>query len=102
MLYQLSYASKNVVKLYQHFFANQGILLTTHYIDARGLTCPEPLMLLKAKIRSIAAGDEVELLSEDPVSSRDVPAYCKFLGHELLATPDAEHPARYLIKKRLS
>ena len=54
-------------------------------IDARGLRCPEPL----------------ELWSDDPVSARDVPAYCRFLGHELIAAPDQDHPCRYIVKKGL-
>lgn len=68
-------------------------------IDARGLSCPEPLMLVKAKMRKIESGDEIELFSDDPVSLRDVPAYCKFLGHTLLAMPDKAHPARFLLRK---
>lgn len=70
-------------------------------IDARGLRCPEPLMLLKAKMRLLHPGDTAELWSDDPVSARDVPAYCRFLGHELIAAPDQDHPCRYIVKKGL-
>lgn len=68
-------------------------------IDARSLSCPEPLTLLRARIRELDAGDRIELLSDDPVSLRDVPAFCTFMGHTLLAVPDAEHPARFLVEK---
>lgn len=76
--------------------------MSTYQLDARTLRCPEPLMLLKAKMRTIAPGDTVELLSDDPVSARDVPAYCQFIGHILLATPSSEHPHRYVVQKKSS
>lgn len=68
-------------------------------VDGSGLTCPEPLMLLRKCVRSCEKGQLIELISEDPVSLRDVPAYCEFMNHELVAMPDEEHPARYLIRK---
>ena len=74
--------------------------MPNYQIYARTLRCPEPLMLLKAKMRTIASGDTVELLSDDPVSQRDVPAYCKFLGHHLLESPSPEHPYRYIVQKK--
>lgn len=73
--------------------------MTTFNIDARGLSCPEPLMLVKARMRSLQPGDELILLSDDPVSRRDVPAYCRYLGHELLALPDEDHPCRFVLRK---
>lgn len=73
--------------------------MKTFNIDARGLSCPEPLMLVKARMRSLQPGDELILLSDDPVSRRDVPAYCRYLGHELLALPDEDHPCRFVLRK---
>ncbi len=73
--------------------------MTTFSIDARGLSCPEPLMLVRARMRTLQPGDELILLSDDPVSLRDVPAYCRYLGHELLSLPDAEHPCRFVLRR---
>ena len=69
-------------------------------VDALGLSCPEPLMLLRAAVRRSEPGTLIELYSEDPVSLRDVPAYCEFIGHELVSLPDAEHPHRFVIKTK--
>ncbi len=69
-------------------------------VDAHGLSCPEPLMLLRAAVRRSEPGTLIELYSEDPVSLRDVPAYCEFIGHELVSLPDAEHPHRFVIKTK--
>ena len=57
-------------------------------VDARGLHCPEPVMLLHAAIRRAAPGALIRLLATDPSTRRDVPNFCRFLDHELC---DAEH-----------
>lgn len=68
-------------------------------VDGMGLECPEPLMLLRKCVREAKEGQLIALLSEDPVSLRDVPAYCEFMHHTLVSMPSPEHPHRYLIRK---
>lgn len=70
-------------------------------IDASGLSCPEPLMLLRNAIRTHEGGTVFVLISEDPVSLRDVPAFCSFMGHTLLSLPDDNHPHRYVICSKI-
>ncbi len=53
-------------------------------LDATGLYCPEPVMLLHNKIRDIASGEVLQLKATDPSTTRDVPKFCLYLGHELL------------------
>ena len=55
-----------------------------HILDATGLFCPEPVMLLHNKIRDISEGDVLQVLATDPSTQRDIPKFCTFLGHELL------------------
>ena len=74
--------------------------MDTITLDCRGMKCPEPLTLLRNAVRKAEDGQIVELLSDDPVSERDVPAFCNFMKHELLRTPDAEHPHSFLVKKK--
>lgn len=68
-------------------------------VDASGLECPEPLMLLRKCIRESTNGQLIELISEDPVSLRDVPAFCDFMHHTLVALPTAEKPHCFLVRK---
>jgi tRNA 2-thiouridine synthesizing protein A len=68
-------------------------------LDACGLFCPEPVMLLHNKIRDIAAGQMLRLVATDPSTSRDVPKFCHFLGHELLEAVEKEGNFIYLIRK---
>lgn len=69
------------------------------HLDACGLFCPEPVMMLHNKIRDIAIGEILELLATDPSTTRDVPKFCLFLGHELLEQSQQNEQYRYLIRK---
>ena len=48
-----------------------------HTLDAQGLRCPEPVMMVR----------------------RDIPGFCRFMEHELLAQETEALPYRYLIRK---
>lgn len=68
-------------------------------LDCRGMCCPEPLTLLRNAIRKAPIGQIVELISDDPVSLRDIPAFCKFMNHELVSLPTEDKPNTFVIKK---
>ena len=70
-----------------------------HLLDAKGLFCPEPVMLLHKKIREINAGETLVLVATDPSTTRDVPKFCHFLGHELLSSEEDGQTYRYSIRK---
>ena len=55
-----------------------------HYIDARALKCPEPLMLLQAKITELEGENAlVALEAQDAGTLRDIPEFCRFLDYDL-------------------
>jgi len=70
-------------------------------VDARGLKCPEPVMMLHAAMRKTTAGGLVRLMATDPSTQRDVPQFCRFLDHELLCSDINEEAGtfEYLIRK---
>jgi tRNA 2-thiouridine synthesizing protein A len=53
-------------------------------LDATGLYCPEPVMMLHKQIRELASGGILAVVATDPSTQRDIPKFCAFLGHELL------------------
>lgn len=53
-------------------------------LDATGLYCPEPVMMLHNRVRDMGLGEIVTVLATDPSTQRDIPKFCQFLGHELL------------------
>lgn len=68
-------------------------------LDASGLLCPEPVMMLHRAVREVSTGQVIEMIATDPSTTRDVPKFCHFLGHELLDQEDNGRTYRYLIKK---
>lgn len=68
-------------------------------LDACGLFCPEPVMLLHNKIRDMSDGDLLRLVATDPSTTRDVPKFCLYLGHELVEESRDEKKYLYLIRK---
>jgi len=45
-------------------------------VDARGLSCPEPLVLARLALRQHAAGRVLEVWATDPLASLDIEALC--------------------------
>ncbi len=53
-------------------------------LDARGLSCPGPLMKLKASIDEMEAGQILKVLASDPGFYEDIKQWCKRTNCELL------------------
>lgn len=68
-------------------------------LDARGLFCPEPVMMLHTRINEIPVGQVLRVVATDPSTTRDVPRFCQFLGHDLLSQEEADGLFVYLIRR---
>lgn len=68
-------------------------------LDASGLLCPEPVMMLHKVMREAARGNVIEVIATDPSTVRDVPKFCLFLGHELIEQKQTETHYFYYIRK---
>lgn len=69
-------------------------------VDACGLYCPEPVMLLHNEIRDLAGGRKLRIVATDPSTARDIPKFCLYLGHELLEQQRRGGKYIYLIRKK--
>jgi tRNA 2-thiouridine synthesizing protein A len=72
----------------------------TATIDAKGQSCPGPLVSLAKAIRDAGSGALFELLATDPGSKSDVPSWAELSGNELLETDESDGVFRYVIRKR--
>lgn len=68
-------------------------------IDTTGLKCPEPLMLVRNKVREMADGEILRVVATDPSTHRDFTNFCRFLGHRLLQAREDEGMFEYFIEK---
>jgi TusA-related sulfurtransferase len=68
-------------------------------VDARGATCPGPLMDLIGEMRRADAGTVVELLSDAPQSLTDVPEWADEAGNDLLAVDEGDDHNAFYVEK---
>ena len=68
-------------------------------LDVRGSICPEPVMMLHKKMRELSVGAVVEITCTDPSTQRDIPKFCHYLKHSLLAAHQDDELFIYQIRK---
>lgn len=60
-------------------------------LDVRGLLCVQVLLRLRPVVEALAPGAIVQVLTDDPAASLDLPAWCHLTGHDYLG-PSASEP----------
>ena len=68
-------------------------------LDAIGLRCPEPVMMVRLAMRKLAPNQTLLICADDPSTTRDIPNFCRFMEHELVAQQVDHRPYQYLVKK---
>jgi len=69
-------------------------------VDAKGQSCPGPLVALARALKDARTGDLFELLATDPGSRSDVPSWAEISGNELLEAQVLDDDSfRYVIRK---
>ncbi len=68
-------------------------------VDARGTSCPGPLLAAKKAIGQIEKGQVMEVLSADEGTKRDIPKWCAKKGFEYLGTIEESGFYRILLRK---
>ncbi|GAL37512.1 sulfurtransferase TusA [Vibrio maritimus] len=76
--------------------------LATQTLEAEGLRCPEPVMMVRKTIRKMEDGDVLLVKADDPSTTRDIPSFCRFMDHQLLGAQTETVPYLYLIKKGMA
>ena len=76
------------------------VLLTAdELVDARGLSCPMPIVKTAVLMRTLSAGKVVEVLATDPGSVKDFQAWARSTGNELIESTQEGSVYRFLIRK---
>lgn len=77
----------------------QKNLTADHHLDTLGLRCPEPVMMIRKKIRELAIGETLLVTADDPSTTRDIPSFCRFMDHELVDSQVTNKPYEYVVRK---
>jgi tRNA 2-thiouridine synthesizing protein A len=69
-------------------------------LDARNLSCPEPILKSKKTLKTLKMGQVLEILTTDPGSLRDIPAWAHTTGQVLLVSEErGPEDFRFLVKR---
>ncbi len=68
-------------------------------LDATGLRCPIPVLRARKRLRAMAPGDRLEVLTDDPASPIDMRHFCTTEGHEIVEAQETNAPYRFVIAR---
>lgn len=71
----------------------------TQTLDARGMNCPLPILRTKKALASLAKGDTLAVTATDPGSLKDMQAFCKQTGNELVSSNSNQGEFAFVIRK---
>lgn len=69
-------------------------------VDARGVSCPGPLLEAKKGIGAVPMDGTIEIWSGDPGTRNDIPAWCKKVGHEFRGLIEDEGYDRIFVTRK--
>jgi len=71
-------------------------------LDCQGMQCPLPIYKSSMALKSLAAGEILEVVCTDPASPNDFNAFARQTGHELLKSEDTDSVQTFWLRKRPS
>ncbi len=68
-------------------------------LDCLGMKCPMPVLKTKKKLKTIASGKILEVISDDVGAKKDIPALLHKTGDELVELKEEGSKLTFIIKK---
>jgi tRNA 2-thiouridine synthesizing protein A len=75
-------------------------LLIAHHLDARGLSCPMPIVKTAQAIKTIPSGSLIEVVATDPGAVRDFEAWARTTGNELVERSEGGGEYRFVLRRK--
>jgi tRNA 2-thiouridine synthesizing protein A len=69
-------------------------------LDARGLNCPLPILRSKKSLTDMTSGQVLKIVATDPGSVKDLEAFCKQTGNELLSSAEESKTYVFFVRKK--
>ena len=80
-------------------FDEKSELLVDQTLDARGLSCPLPLLRTKLALRDMQGGQVLHLVASDAGSQRDIARFAELAGHGLLQMREQDGEFHFWLRK---
>jgi Predicted redox protein, regulator of disulfide bond formation len=68
-------------------------------LDAKGLTCPMPLVKTRGALSRIDLGETLTVFVTDPTSYIDISLFCDTTGQDLISVEERDEVYVYTIRK---
>lgn len=68
-------------------------------IDCTGLNCPLPILRLTKAVKGLSPGASVEMIATDPGAQKDVAAWAKQTGNELVESREESGKYHFVVRK---
>ncbi len=68
-------------------------------VDAKGLSCPMPIVKTAQAVKTVPAGELIEVLATDPGSVKDFAAWTRSTGNTIVEQSEADGVYRFVIKR---
>jgi len=69
-------------------------------LDARGLSCPLPILKTKKSLNELTSGQVLKIVATDPGSVKDFDAFANQTGHALLSSTVEDKNFIFFMKKK--
>ena len=69
-------------------------------LDAKGLSCPLPILKTKKALNDMAAGQVLKILATDPGSVKDMQAFAKQTGNTLVSSTEESNAFVFFMRKK--
>lgn len=74
-------------------------LTADQVVDARGTSCPGPILAAKKAIRTVPVGGVMEVQATDSGTLKDLPAWSTKMGHDYLGSLEEGGYLRLFLRK---
>ncbi|QOI10845.1 sulfurtransferase TusA [Blochmannia endosymbiont of Colobopsis nipponica] len=68
-------------------------------LDIKGFICPEPIQLIRKEINLIRTHQIILVVTDDPSTKYEIPAFCRFMEHTLLMNTTLHLPYFFMLRK---
>jgi len=73
--------------------------MNPNVLDARGQSCPLPIVLVAKAIKTLSIGQRIIVSADDRAFVPDIQAWCRKTGHELISVENRTSHVEAVIKK---
>ncbi len=67
-------------------------------LDLCGLKCPLPVLKTRKAMRDMSPGEQIAVITTDPMAAIDFPHFCQENGHLLISTEASKSGQKFVIE----